>query len=87
MDRTGDRALYPPDGNVDFLRRWGHQVKMRGIRIGPGEIEAVRCGHPSAREAVAGARDESSGSKQLVAYVVAEGAPTPAHPKRREGVR
>ncbi|MFN7138566.1 MAG: non-ribosomal peptide synthetase, partial [Limisphaerales bacterium] len=71
--RTGDLARFLPDGNVEFLGRIDHQVKIRGFRIELGEIETLLCQHPAVREAVAMARDTSSGDKQLVAYVVSDG--------------
>ncbi|HVR97061.1 MAG TPA: amino acid adenylation domain-containing protein, partial [Thermoanaerobaculia bacterium] len=63
--RTGDLARTLPDGNVEFLGRIDHQVKVRGFRIELGEIETVLRGHPAVRECAVAARDEV-----LVAYVV-----------------
>jgi non-ribosomal peptide synthase protein (TIGR01720 family) len=73
--RTGDRARFLPDGNIEFLGRIDQQVKIRGFRIELGEIEAALLAHPAVREAVVtanGARDE----KRLVAYVVQDPAYT-----------
>lgn len=69
--KTGDLARYLPDGNVEYLGRNDFQVKVRGLRIELGEIEAVICRHPDILETVVVARDDASGNKQIVAYVVA----------------
>jgi amino acid adenylation domain-containing protein len=72
--KTGDRARYLPDGNIEFLGRIDYQVKVRGYRIELGGIEAVLEQHPQVREAVIVARSigDESGDMQLVAYVVAK---------------
>ncbi|MGH9361841.1 MAG: amino acid adenylation domain-containing protein, partial [Thermoanaerobaculia bacterium] len=78
--RTGDLARFRPDGCLDFLGRIDHQVKIRGQRIEPGEIETVLRGHPGVREAVVLARREEAGELSLVAYLVphAGAGPKPA---------
>ncbi len=68
--KTGDRARYLPDGAIEFLGRVDDQVKLRGFRIEPGEIETVLENHPAIRECVVTAREDTSGNKQLVAYLV-----------------
>ncbi|MCU0643018.1 MAG: amino acid adenylation domain-containing protein [bacterium] len=70
--RTGDRARYLPDGNIDFLGRIDQQVKVRGFRIELGEIEAALSGHPDVFNAVVQAYDAKEGNAQLVAYIIAK---------------
>ncbi|HZF12136.1 MAG TPA: amino acid adenylation domain-containing protein [Thermoanaerobaculia bacterium] len=68
--RTGDRALRFADGEIEFLGRLDHQVKIRGVRIEVGEIEAMLGRHEAVREAVVSVWEDRPGDKLLVAYVV-----------------
>ncbi|MCP6762148.1 MAG: amino acid adenylation domain-containing protein [Fischerella sp. CENA71] len=68
--KTGDKARYLSDGNIEFLGRIDYQVKIRGFRIELGEIEVVLAQHPQVREVVVVAKEEQSGNQYLVAYVV-----------------
>lgn len=68
--RTGDRGCYTPDGNIKYLGRADQQVKVRGIRVEVGEVEAVLRQCPAVSEAAVVVREDASHNNQLVAYVV-----------------
>jgi acyl carrier protein len=68
--KTGDLVRYLANGNMDYLGRTDHQVKLRGFRIELGEIETLLSQHPGVREAVVLIRENISGNKYLVAYMI-----------------
>jgi myxalamid-type nonribosomal peptide synthetase MxaA len=75
--RTGDLVQWLPDGRLDYLGRGDAQVKLRGCRIEPGEIEAVLAEHPAVREAAVVLRTTESGEPLLVAYAALTDAGPP----------
>jgi amino acid adenylation domain-containing protein len=70
--RTGDMCRYLEDGKIEFLERVDGQVKVRGYRIELSEIEAALNEHSSVRQSVVIAREDESGGKRLLGYVVGE---------------
>jgi acyl-CoA synthetase (AMP-forming)/AMP-acid ligase II len=68
--RTGDRARYRPDGTIEFMGRYDHQLKIRGFRVELGEIEARLREHPAVSQAVVAVWEDGAAGRSLVAYVV-----------------
>ncbi|MBE1537387.1 non-ribosomal peptide synthetase [Actinomadura algeriensis] len=77
MYRTGDLVRWNRDGHIEYLGRLDHQVKVRGFRIEPGEIETALAAHPSVSQSVVVARRDAAGDTVLAGYVVGDG-PDPA---------
>ncbi|HWX43329.1 MAG TPA: amino acid adenylation domain-containing protein, partial [Blastocatellia bacterium] len=71
--RTGDLVRRGNDGSIEFVGRIDNQLKLRGFRIEPGEIEVVLRGHELVRDAVVVADGASGGDKRLIAYFVTDG--------------
>lgn len=85
--KTGDLARYRANGDLEFLGRIDHQVKVRGFRIELAEIESALSQHPAVRENVVVVREDTPGHKTLVAYVAPRGGsnePQPALQAREE---
>jgi acyl carrier protein len=74
MYRSGDLARWLPDGNLEFLGRDDDQLKIRGFRVEPAEIETALRSHSAVRESVVLARADGRGERRLIAYVVANGS-------------
>jgi amino acid adenylation domain-containing protein len=81
--RSGDLARYLPDGDIEYLGRIDHQVKLRGFRIELGEIETALRARPEVREAVVIVREDTPGDQRLVAYLIAHGEEKPDTPTLR----
>ncbi|WP_069173947.1 non-ribosomal peptide synthetase [Streptomyces griseus] len=80
MYRTGDLMVRRPDGHLMYLGRTDQQVKIRGHRVEPGEVEAAFAAHPAVRFAAAVAQPDPrvDGAYRLAAYLVLDGAPLAA---------
>ncbi len=75
--RTGDMARYLPDGNIEYLGRIDHQVKIHGFRVELGEIESVLAEHPEIKQSVVVASEDQTGNKRLIAYLVLQRGVSP----------
>ncbi len=82
MYRTGDLVKWLPDGNIEYIRRIDHQIKLRGYRIELGEIEELLLKYSGVREAVVDVKGEDSESRYLGAYVTADRGLTEAELKK-----
>ena len=84
--RTGDQVRYRKNGVIEFIGRYDNQVKLRGFRVEPGEIETVLLGQPKLSDAVVMLHTDDSGEKRLVAYAVARGDKAPSVGELRDYV-
>lgn len=85
--RSGDLGRLMATGEVEYLGRRDHQVKLRGHRIELGEIESVLVQHAEVSEAVAMVREDTPGDQRLVAYIVASAFPPPEIGALRDWLR
>lgn len=85
--KTGDLVRYLPDGNIEFLGRIDHQVKVRGFRIELGEIETALGQHPAVQESAVLAREDKPGDKRLVGYYVSVNSSEPTASELKDYLR
>ncbi|MGH8020262.1 MAG: amino acid adenylation domain-containing protein, partial [Opitutaceae bacterium] len=85
--RTGDLARWRADGNIEYMGRLDHQIKIHGHRIEPGELESVLREHPGIDAAIVVAREDTPGDKRLVAYIECRGGVAPNLRELREHLR
>jgi amino acid adenylation domain-containing protein len=81
---TGDLVRYLSDGNIEYIGRVDHQLKIRGFRVELGEIEATLAGHPKVRQSVVVGWENAPGDVRLAAYVVPSLQPWPTVDELRE---
>lgn len=83
MYRTGDAGRWRADGNLEILGRFDDQLKVRGHRVDPAEVESVLAAHPDVRQARVAAEGSADGSRGLIAYyTLTERAASGAHARR-----
>ncbi len=87
MYKTGDLARYLPSGDIEFVGRRDNQVKIRGFRVEAGEIESVLAKHPGVNEVAVVLREDMTGSKRLVGYVVRNQQGTTSENELRQHVK
>jgi amino acid adenylation domain-containing protein len=85
--RTGDLVRWEPGGRLEFLGRLDHQVKLRGFRIEPAEVEAALLAQPGVAAAVVVLREDTPGDPRLVGYVTGDGSLDPGKLRRSVGSR
>jgi amino acid adenylation domain-containing protein len=85
--RSGDLARYLANGDIEYLGRLDHQVKLRGFRIELGEIEAVLAQQPSVQENIVLVREDTPGDQRLVAYIIPKSGQSPTSNELRHALK